>query len=783
MKKGNLKVGNNKHRILADVAVYISLLALSGMLIYVPFSVNEQPVNYISIGNNEITTHASQEIALMDTIIFYPILLALIIAIFALTILEIKGKKIKYFHRILTYLSLSVGVIGFIAQYSKFLYGPYLLLFVVLFFKKQLVEFRDKVKPHAQKIGHVKWIQAVYHFLLKFKNLIPHFGYWLIVAIDTLWIFKSNLGWQTIDILKIKLFWGNILLILLVFYALRAITRRFWGPALCTSMFFDLFYLFDVIMSKMRNDAIVPSQLSMIKSIRSLATMVSPMILVTVATCVIMIFYLSRLLATLYPIAKPHWYNQTIALILAISVYSTTFFWNQPKLPFANFMGNTLGDNRQFYNQAYGAQINGPWIQFLNNVDIQVMKQPSGYSKATMDQVAERYQKEKREINSQRSNKINDFTVIYNLSESFADPKRVPTVSYSGNPIPHIREIQKHSQAAGIMMSSGYGGGTANMEYMTLTSMPTANLEPTLATPYTQIVPYHKHTYSIADQFAHTTAIHPYNNSMYDRTIDYPKLGIHTFYNIENKKHPIKHQKLIENNPYLSDQTAYANVEDQLRRCGAPQFINLVTMQNHTPWNDKYDNTDKWNATAGYGTDEDVLGQYIQGINYTDKAVNHFYEDIKNSPRPIVWIFYGDHLPGLYQNPMDKDGLLLHQTDYFIYLNPAAQAKVQGQKINHHYVDPNEFSSEVLNLTNSKVTAFQAMQTKAYNTLPVKVMHTNVNTTNQYSGNLQWIDPHTGKVVNHPKMNKKQKQLWHDYKLIQYDQCAGKHYLPENFFK
>ena len=87
MKKGNLKVGNNKHRILADVAIYISLLALSGMLIYVPFSVNEQPVNYISIGNNEITTHASQKIALMDTIIFYPILLALIISIFALTIL------------------------------------------------------------------------------------------------------------------------------------------------------------------------------------------------------------------------------------------------------------------------------------------------------------------------------------------------------------------------------------------------------------------------------------------------------------------------------------------------------------------------------------------------------------------------------------------------------------------------------------------------------------------------------------------------------------------------
>lgn len=206
-------------------------------------------------------------------------------------------------------------------------------------------------------------------------------------------------------------------------------------------------------------------------------------------------------------------------------------------------------------------------------------------------------------------------------------------------------------------------------------------------------------------------------------------------------------------------------------------------MQNHVPWNDKYEDTSKWNANAGYGTDENILAQYIQGINYTDQAVQHFYENINNDSRPIVWVFYGDHLPGLYQNPMEKDGLKLHQTDYFIYLNPAARAKIKGNNQVNKIVDPNEFTAQVLNLTNSKVKPFQALQVQALAKLPVKVMHTNINTTNQYSGNLQWINPKNGKIINHPKFNQKQKELWHDYKLIQYDQCAGKHYLPTNFFK
>ncbi len=38
------------------------------------------------------------------------------------------------------------------------------------------------------------------------------------------------------------------------------------------------------------------------------------------------------------------------------------------------------GNDPTFYNQLAGAQKNGPVLQFLNNLDVQVMERPADYS-------------------------------------------------------------------------------------------------------------------------------------------------------------------------------------------------------------------------------------------------------------------------------------------------------------------------------------------------------------------------------------------------------------------
>ncbi len=45
----------------------------------------------------------------------------------------------------------------------------------------------------------------------------------------------------------------------------------------------------------------------------------------------------------------------------------------------------------QFYNQRRGTQINGPVIQFLSNIDVKIMEEPSGYSQENIKKIMAKY--------------------------------------------------------------------------------------------------------------------------------------------------------------------------------------------------------------------------------------------------------------------------------------------------------------------------------------------------------------------------------------------------------
>ena len=85
--------------------------------------------------------------------------------------------------------------------------------------------------------------------------------------------------------------------------------------------------------------------------------------------------------------------------------------------------------------------------------------------------------------NQNRSANITDSTVIMILSESFADPTRVPGVSFSEDPMPNIRNL-KEQTTSGIMPSPGYGGGTANIEYQSLAGLNMALFDDSMQSMY-----------------------------------------------------------------------------------------------------------------------------------------------------------------------------------------------------------------------------------------------------------------------------------------------------------
>lgn len=342
------------------------------------------------------------------------------------------------------------------------------------------------------------------------------------------------------------------------------------------------------------------------------------------------IWYLERH----YPVKDQAKWGVRLGFVgMAIVAFGSANWWNHPNHPASQIMAG-FGDTPEFFNQLAGVRMNGPIVQFLNNLDVTVMNKPVDYNARTMQKVARSYQRLAQQINRHRTNDLKHQTVIFNLSESFADPRRIPGIKVTGDPLPNITRL-KQTTTSGLMLSAGYGGGTANMEYMTLTGLATANFMPTLSTPYTQLVTFAKQAWSINQLFSRSVAIYPYVGVFYSRTTVYQKFGFDRFMYL-GSRFPIKHQLKLDRSPYLSDQTSYANAVDQLNKTREGQFINLVTMQNHFPYDRNYYNLPATlQVSATNGTPVASLADYVAGIHYTDQAVGQFIQKLDQLKQPV----------------------------------------------------------------------------------------------------------------------------------------------------
>jgi len=451
----------------------------------------------------------------------------------------------------------------------------------------------------------------------------------------------------------------------------------------------------------------------------------------------------------------------------------------------ANTLSVAMGDQSSMWDSVYDAQRNGPVVSFLRQLNPKVMEKPEGYSEATMKQVAKRYAKAAESINAKRSANLNDSTVVYVLSESFSDPSRVPGLKVNKDSMPNIRKI-KENTTSGYMLSSGYGGGTANLEYMGLTGMSMANFDSSLSSPYQQLVPGQHWTPTINQLWGapkNSIGVHPYESSMYSRAINYKKFGFSHFYTLTGPD-IISHQDKLGSSPYVSDEAAYKSTLEELKKTKSNQFIQLITMQNHMPYHDWYPNNEftaqSTTGTALGKTEQESIQTYQKGAAITDQETEKFLKQLDKIDKPITVVFYGDHLPGIYSTASEdsNNSLALHLTDYFIWSNKASSS--QGNKAeNSAYTSPNFFMAQTAEHMNAKVSPFIAFLTQMHQ----KISAMEPPVVNQIQGwqripegQSLYLDA-SGKPMAASDFDKKTRQLVDDYKLIQYDITTGRNYL------
>ncbi len=512
-----------------------------------------------------------------------------------------------------------------------------------------------------------------------------------------------------------------------------------------------------------RQEPIYPDDLKMITEFNLLKDMTGTPIFIGLMLLAILAFG-GVVWAIVRSFKKDRTFQIYRILILVMTVAMMGYFSN------FNNPNNLL---RKAYNQTalwipYSQKMNyyntGFIGGFLYNLKVEPMERPEGYSKEKINEITEKYQA----IADEKNQTANDEqpNIIYVMSESFSDPSHLNGVTVTGDPLADYREVANQTYS-GRMLSQNYGGGTANIEFEALTGLSMALFNGQMTTPYTMLVPKLDQLPSLVStlnaQNYRTTAIHPYNTSMYKREDVYQTLGFDSFISEGN----MTYTDTIDNNPYISDESAYKEILDLLKDEETPQFVHLVTMQTHMPYAGKYSQLD-FSATTEDDTGTDTLNNYLQDIAYSSQALKAFTEALKDTPRRTLVVFWGDHLPGIYSDEIKNknEKQALHQTEFLMF---DTAGELEKRETNDAVTSPFYFAANLLEQTNQKTTGFYQLLLEMESAIPAFEREL-------YFQNGQW-----GKEA---QLNQAQEEVYEAYRLIQYDLVSGEQYsLDAGFYE
>lgn len=412
-----------------------------------------------------------------------------------------------------------------------------------------------------------------------------------------------------------------------------------------------------------RMEPIYPEELKMIEEPALLKEMLgnnllfySLIFLIVILILILLIFFIRS--------TRKKWYIQIAricVLVLSFQGLQGVLAYNEPDNEYREALDKHLGWTP--WHQIVMYQQNGFVNGFLYNIPGDSMDKPADYSETRINEIVSKYQ-------GYQSPKIMNEeelpNIVYVMDESFSNPDHLNNIDFNeNNPLDKFNQLSSETMS-GYMLSSGYGGGTANIEFEALTGFSMEPLNPQIITPYTQVIPKRPEMPSIvsllkSNQYL-TTALHPYNTSMYKRREVYDKLGFDRF--ISEKE--IRYKDTTGHSPYITDQSAFNETYDLLTESKDPQFIHLVTMQGHMPYDDKYDDT----IFHAVGREEDKnISNYMEDIHSISESLDTFIRRLDSLPRRTLVVFWGDHLPGIYPDDIvgSNENWRMHETPFIMY--------------------------------------------------------------------------------------------------------------------
>ena len=365
---------------------------------------------------------------------------------------------------------------------------------------------------------------------------------------------------------------------------------------------------------------------------------------------------------------------------------------------------------------------------------LQAMKGPEGYSEnymhevlARIDQLTADYETEEPAVKP---------NVIVVLSESFYDLTRLPDLTFERDPLEHFHALESES-ISGTFHSHYLGYGTGYIEMAMLEGFTGMDFN-----PGTNICFLSDESYSLLDssvdafvrQGYETEMLHGYNDSLYNRTVTYPRMGFsNLLFSQDIQELGFDWQGGVYGGYYMKDSYFFQAMLERMRtinEAGKPAFLYGITMENHQPFD-----PEKFNYECQIGVESQTLSDenmaivrvMLEGITRADQALGRLVEQLRQTEEPTILVFFGDHRPNLFMTDGDtvytKLGLCpdndtvnwteeqindLYSTDYLIWSNDPSLLK--GQAGTRTDSSVTSLMPQLLELTGAGWTRWWALQ-------------------------------------------------------------------------
>ena len=368
---------------------------------------------------------------------------------------------------------------------------------------------------------------------------------------------------------------------------------------------------------------------------------------------------------------------------------------------------------------------------------LQAKKSPEGYSEAYMQDVLARIDEILAEDPVSREESAVRPNVIMVLSESFYDLTRLPDLQFERDPLENFHALESES-ISGTFHSHYLGYGTGYLEMSMLYGITELDLGAGTNICFLEDDIYDRLD-ALPEQYTKgggytAEMLHAFDNSLYNRTVTYPRLGFSKLLFHEDMKQ-MDLQEPLFGGYYMRDAYLYEaalNEMKEINDSGERAFLYLITMENHQPFNaDKFDYLCQIDVTSDTLSEEDmaIVRVMLEGITRADQALGKLTDALRDSPEPTIVVYFGDHRPNLFMTDGEtvytKLGLCpsndtvdwtleevedLYSTDYLIWANDAAL--LQGQAGTRRDSSITAVGPQLLELTGQPVSRYWALLEK-----------------------------------------------------------------------